>query len=74
MGPLLDAIIAHVPAPLGNVAAPFAMLVAMVEADPFLGRVATGRVASGAARVGDRIRVLRHLGGVLHSNDLSTPY
>lgn len=62
MAPLLDAIVEHVPPPAGDPAAPFAMLVAMVEHDSFLGPIATGRVASGTARTGDRVRVLHHTG------------
>ncbi|KAI8473301.1 MAG: elongation factor-like protein [Monoraphidium minutum] len=63
MAPLLDAIIGHVPPPQADAAAPFAMCVAMIERDPYVGRLATGRVASGRARVGDRVRVLQHPGG-----------
>lgn len=59
---MLDAIIRHVPAPEGKPQDPFAMLVAMVERDAWLGRVSTGRVASGRAKVGDRLRVLDHTG------------
>lgn len=62
VAPLLDAIVKHVPPPAGDMAAPFAMLVAMVEHDAFLGPIATGRVAAGTARVGDRVRVLHHTG------------
>lgn len=60
--PLLEAIINHIPPPTGRLDDAFAMLVAMVERDPFVGRVATGRVASGRARVGDQLRVLSHTG------------
>lgn len=62
MAPLLDAIVARVPPPRGDPSAPFALLVAMVEHDAFLGPVATGRVAAGVARVGDRVQVLHHSG------------
>ncbi|EIE25836.1 GTP-binding protein TypA [Coccomyxa subellipsoidea C-169] len=62
VAPLLDAIVKHVPPPAGDLGAPFAMLVAMVEHDAFLGPIATGRVAAGTARVGDRVRVLHHTG------------
>lgn len=62
VAPLLDAIVQHVPPPAGDTAAPFAMLVAMVEHDAFLGPIATGRVAAGTARVGDHVRVLHHTG------------
>lgn len=62
MSPLLDAILEHVPAPPGDPSGPFAMLVTMTERDSFLGRVATGRIASGQIKVGDKIRTLRHSG------------
>ena len=62
MGPLLDTVLDHVPAPAGDPQAPFSMLVAMLERDAHLGRVATGRVAAGVAKVGDRLKVLHHSG------------
>ena len=62
VAPLLDTIARSVPPPSGDPAAPFALLVAMVEHDAFLGPVATGRVAAGTAVVGDRVRVLHHAG------------
>jgi hypothetical protein len=42
MAPLLDVILAHVPPPQVSLEQPFAMCVAMIERDPFVGRVATG--------------------------------
>jgi hypothetical protein len=62
VAPLLDAIAERVPPPSGDPSAPFALLVAMVEHDAFLGPVATGRVAAGTAAIGDRVRVLHHAG------------
>ena len=62
MAPLLDAILEHVPPPPGDPQGQFAMLVTMTERDSFLGRVATGRIASGQVKVGDKIKVLRHSG------------
>ena len=62
MDPLLDAILEHVPPPPGDPNGQFAMLVTMTERDLFLGRVATGRIASGQIKVGDKIKVLRHNG------------
>ena len=62
MGPLLDTILQHVPPPAGDPTAPFSLLVAMVEQDPHLGRVATGRVASGTARVGEQLKLMPHSG------------
>lgn len=62
MGPLLDLVVKHVPPPAGNPTALFSMLVAMVEHDDHLGKVATGRVHSGSAKIGDKIKVLHHAG------------
>lgn len=43
MEPLLDTIIRHVGSPDVSVDTPFAMSVAMIERDAFIGRVATGK-------------------------------
>lgn len=51
--PLLDLIVKHVPAPDVDEKAPFSMLATMLESDPFLGRILTGRVYSGTASVND---------------------
>ncbi|XP_012079025.1 50S ribosomal subunit assembly factor BipA [Jatropha curcas] len=59
MSQLLDAIIRHVPPPKASLDAPFQMLVSMMEKDFYLGRILTGRVASGVLRVGDRVHGLR---------------
>ena len=49
--PLFEAIVAHVPPPETDLEAPFAMLATTLESDPYLGRVLTGRVHSGRARL-----------------------
>ncbi|KAI9505052.1 GTP-binding protein TypA/BipA [Coemansia spiralis] len=59
MVPLLDAIVERVPPPKGERdSVPFAMLVTQLEANPYLGKCALGRITSGTVRIGDRIRVL----------------
>lgn len=56
MRPLLDAIVSHVPPPRGaDTAEPFAFLAAMLSRDPYLGRIATGRVAAGCVTPGQRV-------------------
>jgi GTP-binding protein len=65
VAPLLDAIVTNVPPPAGDPAAPFALLVAMVEHDSFVGPVATGRIAAGTVRAGDALKVLHHTGAFL---------
>lgn len=62
MAPLLDALLAHVPAPEAEVEAPFRFLSVLSERDPYLGRVSTGRIASGRVRVGDAVKVIKHTG------------
>lgn len=47
--PLLDMVLEHVNHPQVDVNAPFSMLVTLLESDPYLGRVLTGRVYSGRA-------------------------
>jgi GTP-binding protein len=58
MGPLFEAIVAHVPPPETDPEAPFAMLASMLESDPYLGRVLTGRVHSGRVRLNMPVKVL----------------
>jgi len=45
---IFEKVIEHVPAPKAEPDAPFSMLVTTLEADNFLGRVLTGRIATGA--------------------------
>jgi GTP-binding protein len=58
--PLFELIVRHVPdpEPIVRKDAPFAFLVTMLDSDPFLGRVLTGRVESGRVKVGDNVRAL----------------
>ncbi|CAN4105023.1 unnamed protein product [Withania somnifera] len=60
MSQLLDAIVGHVPPPCASLDAPFQMLVSMMEKDPYLGRVLTGRVTCGVVRVGDKVHGLKN--------------
>ncbi len=58
LAPLFDLIVAHVPAPAADPAAPFAMLATTLEYDSFLGRILTGRIYSGTARVNMPVKVV----------------
>ncbi|MBB1491274.1 MULTISPECIES: translational GTPase TypA [unclassified Paracoccus (in: a-proteobacteria)] len=60
MGALFDLILRHVPAPsqLARKDEPFQMLAVTLGADPFLGRLLTGRVEAGTARAGDTLKAL----------------
>ena len=60
MSALFDLVVAHVPEP-AQVAArtePFRMLATTLSADPYLGRILTGRVESGTLRAGETIKAL----------------
>ncbi len=69
--PLFDLIARHVAAPTGNPEAPFRMLATTLESDPYLGRVLTGRIESGCARVNTTVRALSRSGEVLESARLT---
>ncbi|MBP7721315.1 MAG: translational GTPase TypA [Alphaproteobacteria bacterium] len=56
--PLLDLVLKHVPAPKVDDKAPFAMLSTLLESDPFLGRVLTGKVYNGEAKVNMQVNAL----------------
>jgi GTP-binding protein len=58
--PLFELIVRHVPEPepTQRKDEPFAFLVTMLDADPFLGRVLTGRVEAGRVKVGDNVKAL----------------
>ena len=57
---LFDTIVKHVKAPEASdhIDEPFSMLVTMIDSDPFLGRILTGRVQSGRLKATDPIKAL----------------
>src|SRR5215471_6475716 len=69
LAPLFDRIVADVPRPKPIARAgdgfPFAMLVTTLEADPYLGRVLTGRIESGAITVNRQIKALSRDGEII---------
>jgi GTP-binding protein len=69
--PMLELIVTHVPAPQVNQDAPFAMLATLLESDPFLGRILTGRVVSGTATLNMPIKVLNLQGEQLELGRLT---
>ncbi len=52
MTPLLDTILAHIPAPGGDENAPLQMLVSSIDYNDYVGRIAIGRVENGVLRQG----------------------
>jgi GTP-binding protein len=57
LAPLFDAIVTHVPPPRVD-AGPFKMLATLLDRDNFVGRVLTGRIASGRLTVNMPIRAI----------------
>ncbi len=62
LGPMFDLILSHVPQPTVDLDKPFAMNASILESDNFLGRILTGRVEQGTARVNMPVKVLRQDG------------
>ena len=71
LAPLFDLILSHVPPPQVTLDAPFAMNGSILESDPFLGRILTGRVAQGVGRVNMPVKVLRQDGSVVETGRLT---
>ncbi|PWJ22164.1 translational GTPase TypA [Jannaschia seohaensis] len=61
---LFELIVSHVPAPkqIADRAKPFRMLATTLGADPFIGRILTGRVESGTVKAGQTLHALSREG------------
>jgi GTP-binding protein len=61
---LFDLVVKHVPAPkqVAASAQPFTMLATTLSADPFIGRILTGRVETGTLKVGAQLKALSRTG------------
>ncbi|MBW8271007.1 translational GTPase TypA [Caldovatus aquaticus] len=68
---LFELILRHVPPPGLDPEAPFALTATILEYDPYLGRILTGRVEQGRARVNMPVRVLRADGAVVETGRLT---
>ena len=69
--PLFDLILRHVRPPRAEPDRPFAMLATTLEYDPYLGRVLTGRIHQGRARVNMPLKALSGDGRVLEEGRLT---
>ena len=70
MAPLFDMVLRHVEAPrvgAGN----FRMLGTLLEANPYLGRIITGRVFSGSIRSNAPVKVMDHQGNLVETGRVS---
>ncbi len=66
LAPLLDTIVATIPAAGGDPEAPLQALVTNLDASDYLGRLAIGRVVQGTLRAGEQV-------ALCHSNDEEPP-
>jgi len=71
MTPAFELILRHVPAPKVEIDAPFTMLATTLEANPYLGRLLTGRIQSGIARPNMPIKALSRDGKVIEQGRIS---
>ena len=66
LAPMFDLVLAHVPPPTVE-EGPVRMLATTLEADPFLGRILTGRITSGVLKVNAPLKALRHDGSLVEN-------
>jgi GTP-binding protein len=71
LAPLFELILDHVPPPLADPDAPFAMLATTLEYDPYLGRVLTGLIHSGTARLNMPVKSLNRDGRLVEEARLT---
>ena len=70
MAPLFDLVVKHFHPPVVE-EGPFRMLVTTIESNPFLGRVLTGRVRSGAIKANQTVKALSRDGKVVEQGRIS---
>ncbi|NGX95314.1 MAG: translational GTPase TypA [Candidatus Afipia apatlaquensis] len=70
MKPLFDLVIKHVAPPVVE-EGPFRLLGTILEANPYLGRIITGRVASGSVKPNQAVKVLSRDGKVVESGRIT---
>jgi len=66
MAPLFDLVLQHVPPPTIE-EGPFRLLATTLEADPYLGRILTGRITSGTVKPGQTIKALTREGKLIET-------
>ncbi|PPR17724.1 MAG: hypothetical protein CFH43_00652, partial [Proteobacteria bacterium] len=72
--PLLDLVLDHVPAPEGDKTKPFSMLATTIDRDPYVGRIVTGRIVTGVAKVNMPIQDFDRDGKVIEKGKITKLY
>jgi GTP-binding protein len=70
MAPLFDLVIRHVAAPTVE-DGPFRMLGTILEANPYLGRIVTGRISAGTVKPNQSVKVLDRNGALVEEGRLT---
>ncbi|MGI4978247.1 MAG: translational GTPase TypA, partial [Janthinobacterium lividum] len=71
LSPMFDLVMDHVPPTRLDKEAPFAMVASILDYDNFLGRVLTGRVEQGRAKLNMPVKVMRQDGTVVETGRLT---
>ena len=71
LGPLFDLIVEHVRPPVADKDGPFRMLATTLEANPYLGRLLTGRIESGRAKANMAVKSMTRDGELIEQGRIS---
>jgi GTP-binding protein len=69
--PLFEAILNHIPSPSVDYNAPFSMLATILDVEPYLGRILTGRIQTGSAKINAPIKTLDLEGNIVETGRLT---
>ena len=72
MTPLFELVLRHVPPPSVE-EGPFRLLGTIMEANPYLGRLITGRITSGSVKPNQSVKVLDHTGKLIENGRIVAP-
>lgn len=72
--PLFEIIINNIPAPTGEIDAPFQMIVTSIDYDNYLGRIAIGKVVRGRVKLNQQVAVCTKQDGVLQKTRVTKLY
>jgi GTP-binding protein len=70
MAPLFDRVLRHVPEPATEPGA-FRLLGTILEANPYLGRLITGRISAGSVKPNQTVKVLDRRGGLIEEGRIT---
>jgi GTP-binding protein len=71
LAPLFDLIVKHVPPPTVDPDKPFAMLNVILEANPYLGQLLTGRIQSGTVKTNMQVKALARDGTLVENGRIT---